>query len=99
MKGIADHHFYQERMPYAMGREYNCDTGHGCCFVIRTDFFESIGYFDEHTFLYFEEMILARQIKDRGKKFCLVTSTVVEHVGGAAARKGLLKAAIRRRRH
>ena len=51
IKGIADHHFYQERMPYAMGREYDCDTGHGCCFVIRTDFFESIGYFDEHTFL------------------------------------------------
>ena len=34
LKGIADHHFYRERMPYALGREYDCDTVHGCCFVI-----------------------------------------------------------------
>ena len=95
LKGVADHHFYRERMPYALGREYDCDTVHGCCFVIRTEFFESIGWFDEGTFLYFEEMILARQIKESGKKCCLVTSVVVEHVGGAAARKRSLRAAIR----
>jgi GT2 family glycosyltransferase len=95
LKGIADRHFYKERMPYSLDHEYECDTVHGCCFVIRTDFFESIGYFDEGTFLYFEEMILARQIKDRGKKCCLVTSVVVDHVGGAATRKRSLKGDIR----
>ena len=91
LKSIADRHFYKERMPYVLDREYDCETLHGCCFVIRTDFLESIDYFDEGTFLYFEEMILGRQIKDRGKGCCLLTSVVVDHMGGAATRKRTLK--------
>ena len=91
LKTIADRHFYKERMPYILDREYDCETVHGCCFMIRTDFLESIDYFDEGTFLYFEEMILGRQIKDRGKSCGLLTSVVVDHVGGAATRKRTLK--------
>ncbi len=36
----------------------------GSCFMIKTDVMERIGFFDENVFLYCEERILAKKIKD-----------------------------------
>ena len=40
-----------------------CEKISGCCFMIRMDFLQSIGFFDEYPFLYCEEAILAAQVR------------------------------------
>lgn len=45
-----------------------CHKISGCCFFVRLDFIESIGFFDENVFLYCEEAILARTVEAAGKK-------------------------------
>ncbi len=44
----------------------------GCCFLINAEIMKNIGYFDEKTFLYCEERILAKKIKDSGY-FCALS--------------------------
>ncbi|BBB90719.1 MAG TPA: glycosyltransferase family 2 protein [Methylomusa anaerophila] len=86
---VYDRHVYQDHKPYQPGREYECDSINGCCFIIRTNFLASIGYFDEGTFLYFEEIILGRQIKLAQKKCCLTTAVTVHHFHGATTKQRL----------
>ena len=76
-KRIDALHVYADVRPYAADREYDCDSINGACFMIRADFLQEIGYFDEGTFLYFEELVLGRQIKNSGKKCCLVAKSGV----------------------
>ena len=40
------------------------DVVSGCFFMIRKESFEKIGYFDENTFLYYEENIIGKKLKD-----------------------------------
>ena len=48
------------------GKSGYCEKLSGCCLLIRVSFVEEIGYFDEATFLYSEEPILAKQVARRG---------------------------------
>lgn len=47
----------------------DCATSHvckkvsGCCLMIRMDFIQRIGFFDENVFLYCEEAILSKQVE------------------------------------
>ena len=43
-----------------------CKKLSGCCFMIDLDFVQDIGFFDEGTFLYSEESILAAAVRDKG---------------------------------
>lgn len=43
-----------------------CKKLSGCCFMIDLDFAEDIGFFDEGTFLYSEESILAASVRNKG---------------------------------
>lgn len=45
-----------------------CEKLSGCCFMIRNSFVEQIGLLDENTFLYCEEPILAKQVRQCGLK-------------------------------
>ena len=38
----------------------------GSFFIARHDIFKAIGYFDENTFLFYEEDILGEKIKEKG---------------------------------
>ena len=40
------------------------DVVSGCFFMIRKESFEKIGYFDDGTFLYYEENIIGKKLKD-----------------------------------
>lgn len=82
LKKIYDWHIYADWLPYKENREYNCDSVNGCCFMIKANFLKSIGYFDEGTFLYFEELVLGRQVKLSGRYCCLLTSVTVDHYEG-----------------
>ncbi|MBK5275242.1 MAG: glycosyltransferase family 2 protein [Desulfuromonadales bacterium] len=84
---IADLHTYADVRPYASNMEYDCDTINGACFIIRNDFLDTIGLFDEGTFLYFEEIILGHQIKTRNKKCRLITTVAVEHFQGSSSQQ------------
>lgn len=42
------------------------ETIPGSCFFIKSEIMEKIGFFDENTFLYCEERILAKRIKENG---------------------------------
>lgn len=52
----------------------------GCLFMIKYSDFERIDFFDEGTFLYMEEVILSRKIKDLGKKNYLIRSLTYNHL-------------------
>ena len=48
---------------------------HGCFFMIRLKDFKEVDFFDENTFLYYEENILGKKLKDNGM-FTYVDNTV-----------------------
>ncbi len=87
LKKIYDWHIYADWLPYKENQEYNCNSVNGCCFIIKANFLKSIGYFDEGTFLYFEELVLGRQVKLSGRHCCLLTSVTVDHYQGSTTRQ------------
>ena len=56
-----------------------CRCLNGCCFLIRMNFIERIGFFDENTFLYGEEPILGSQVEEYGKKMYYTANTFAVH--------------------
>jgi GT2 family glycosyltransferase len=99
LKHILDWYTYSDSRPYPRGRELDCESINGSCFIIRRQFLERIGYFDEGTFLYHEEIILGKQIKDLGNKASLVTSTVVLHIQGVTTGHGRSRSKLNMMRH
>lgn len=60
------------------------DVIYGCFFMIEGSTLASIDYFDENTFLYYEENILARKL-DEINKYSMVNTTVyAEHIHDAS---------------
>lgn len=51
----------------------------GCLFLINLDIAEKVGNFDEKTFLYYEENILAKKIKNAGYKSGIVLNAKYIH--------------------
>ena len=56
-----------------------CEKLSGCCFLIRLDFVKQIDFFDENTFLYSEEPILAKQVLYSGKRMYYVADARAIH--------------------
>ena len=79
---------YLQERPYT--KEILFEVPSGAFFVIKTDVFKQIGFFDEETFLYGEELILGYKLKQMGKKFVLVPKFKVLHYQGKStqAHKG-----------
>jgi len=84
---VAGLHTYSDVRPYESNRAYDCDSINGACFIIRNDFLDAIGLFDEGTFLYFEEIVLGHQIKSKNKKCNLITNVSVEHFQGFSSQQ------------
>ena len=59
----------------------------GACMLIDRSVFESIGYFDPHTFLYYEENILYKKIRKINKKIYILPRLKVIHTGGTTIKK------------
>lgn len=51
----------------------------GCIFCVSGKVLEDIGYFDENTFLYYEEQILSKKLLDIGMKIVVDNNVVVIH--------------------
>lgn len=57
-----------------------CKKVSGCCLMVRIDFIQKIGFFDEYPFLYCEEPILSRQVERARKRiFYVATVRAVHH--------------------
>ncbi len=63
----------------------------GCLYMIKADFIRAIGYFDEGTFLYYEEAILGRQIMSQGKRCAVMTKVDYIHDHAKTIKKNLDK--------
>ena len=53
----------------------------GACFVVSRDTWERIGGFDEGYFLWYEDVDLAKRLRDRGYRNLVVGTAQVRHVG------------------
>ena len=55
------------------------DVVSGCFFIVSSKFLREVDYFDENTFLYYEEQIFAKKVKDKGKKELVSNKVVIIH--------------------
>ena len=60
--------------------EINVDCIAGSFFIIRNEIFKKIGYFDEKTFLYYEEDILGNKIKKLGYRNVILNKYTFTHL-------------------
>lgn len=61
----------------------------GCLYMIKSSFIKQIGYFDEGTFLYYEEAILGKQIMEHGGKCGIMTHVDYIHDHAKSIRKNI----------
>ena len=77
------HRFVEKKLKYD-SKKYNSeltkvDVVSGCFFMIRTEVLNLIGNFDESTFLFYEENILASKLKNINAKLCVDNTIKVIH--------------------
>ena len=77
-------YFHKYSRDFYKAEEYNqkltkVDVVSGCFFMIRKDVFEKVDFFDENTFLYYEEDILGKKLKDNGYNSYIDNNVVVTH--------------------
>jgi GT2 family glycosyltransferase len=88
LRNLASRFVYAEQRPYRQGVVYDCESINGSCFLIRTSFLEELGFLDEGTFLYFEELVLGHQMVERGRIGALTAAVHVVHALGRATGHG-----------
>jgi GT2 family glycosyltransferase len=62
----------------------------GCCYLMRRDFFNSLGGFDENFFMYFEDNDLCDRTLKKGKYIMEVPSSKFIHLENASSKKKFL---------
>ena len=70
--GLYDDNHYNDKLS-------KVDVVSGCFFMIRSDVLKEINYFDEGTFLYYEENILGHILKNKGYETYILNNTSVTH--------------------
>jgi len=68
----------------------------GCCFMVRREAFYEAGMFDEHYFLFIEDVDLCRTLKDRGHAVVYHPATQVTHAISSSNHRLPPKVIIRR---
>jgi len=76
--------YYQEKLTQV-------DVIHGCFFLARLKDFKKIHYFDENTFLYYEENIIGHKSKQNNLKVYIDTTVSVLHDLSVSVDKSLKK--------
>lgn len=67
-------------------KSHYCAKVSGCCLLVRLDFIQEIGFFDEYPFLYCEEAILSRQVEQAGKRMYYMAEIQAVHRHIASAK-------------
>ena len=63
----------------------------GFAMFLNMSEFKDIGFFDEHFFIYFEEIDLCKRVIDSNKKIFLIPDIKIEHLGGLSHNKNFEK--------
>ena len=63
----------------------------GCFFIIKKEAFKAINFFDENTFLYYEEVIIGKHLKELGLKTYVDNEVVVIHALSQSVDKSIKK--------
>ena len=75
----------------ASGHDYDVagevDQPMGACLMIRRSAVEKAGYFDESSFMFFDEVDLCYRIKRSGAKIVYLPASQIVHHGGSSVRK------------
>lgn len=61
----------------------------GCFFISKYELWKKIGGFDEETFLYFEEDILAFKARSEGYHLYVIGDTIIQHMEGTTVNKAI----------
>ena len=67
------------------------DVVSGCFFLIKSKLFESVNFLDDNVFLYYEENILSKKIKDENKKVLLSNNIKIIHNHSVSIDKNINK--------
>lgn len=59
----------------------------GSFLAVKSNVIKDVGYYDESTFLYCEENILARKLKDKGYKSGIITGISYKHIHSVSIKK------------
>jgi GT2 family glycosyltransferase len=82
--GLYDESHYKDKLS-------KVDVVSGCFFMIRADVLKEINYFDEGTFLYYEENILGHILKDKGYDTYILNNVQVIHNLSVSVDKSIKK--------
>lgn len=77
----------KKKLTASFNRIEDAGVVEGSFFIMRVKDYIDIGGFDERTFLYAEEIILARRLKDIGKKVGVLTRERYDHLHSASIKK------------
>ena len=77
-----DNSYYKDEISYV-------DMVKGCFFCIDSKALERVNYYDENTFLYYEENIMAKKLKVKGYKTVINNNIVVYHDHEATINKNV----------
>jgi GT2 family glycosyltransferase len=67
--------------------DFSPDYVSGCALMISAELFKQIGGFDEHFFLYEEDVDLCKRVRDNGKRIAYVSSARIAHGRNKSVRK------------
>jgi hypothetical protein len=63
------------------------DQPMGACLLIRKKVLDEVGLFDEHSFMFFDEVDLCYRIKQSGRKIYFIPDAKIIHHGGSSIKK------------
>lgn len=80
---LISRYFRKKRLYYEENHYNNIisyvDVVSGCFFMVNSEFLTQMNFFDENTFLYYEEQILSKMVKDLGKKVVIDNRVKIIH--------------------
>ena len=76
--------YFKKKKLYYKNEHYQKDKSYvdvvsGCFFMVDSEALEQVDYFDENTFLYYEELIFAKKLEKAGKKLIVDNRVKVIH--------------------
>ncbi len=84
LSNVPYFHFLSDKILSYSEEEYKNDLTQvevvkGCFFIIKKDVFKAIDFFDENTFLYYEEIIIGKKLKELGFKTFVDNRVTIIH--------------------
>lgn len=87
---VMNEYLYKDQMPF-VNKYLICDSINGCAFLIKAEVFEMNNYLDDGTFLFFEEIILGKQLKLMGFQCVLDGYSSLKHLQGLSTQSSKTK--------